>query len=95
MHNGSAVVTVVVDGEGRLVADPMITALGLLDENSGVDAKIIREAEEEVKLRLANMPKALRGNDAEISETVRRAARGFFSERFDRKPQTRVHLIRV
>lgn len=95
MFNGSAVVTVVMDGRGNLVADPRITALGLLDETSDQDTPHLAAAEAEVAKALQNMPKSLRGSDDEVTELIRVTARRFFNERFDRKPQTRVHLIRV
>lgn len=95
MFNGSAVVTVVMDGRGNLVADPRITALGLLDETSDQDTPHLAAAEAEVAKALQNMPKNLRGSDDEVTELIRVTARRFFNERFDRKPQTRVHLIRV
>ncbi len=95
MFNGSAVVTVVMDGRGNLVADPRITALGLLDETSDQDTQHLAAAEAEVAKALQNMPKNLRGSDDEVTELIRVTARRFFNERFDRKPQTRVHLIRV
>ncbi|MBL8713514.1 MAG: ribonuclease J [Alphaproteobacteria bacterium] len=95
MFNGSAVVTVVLDARGNLVADPRITALGVLDETSDQDTPHLAAAEAEVAKALQNMPKHMRTNDDEVSELVRVTARRFFNERFDRKPQTRVHLIRV
>ena len=95
MFNGSAVVTVVLDARGNLVADPRITALGVLDETSDQDTPHLAAAEAEVAKALQNMPKHMRANDDEVSELVRVTARRFFNERFDRKPQTRVHLIRV
>jgi ribonuclease J len=95
MFNGSAVVTVVMDGRGNLVADPRITALGLLDETSDQDTPHLAAAEAEVAKALQNMPKSLRNSDDEVTELIRVTARRFFNERFDRKPQTRVHLIRV
>jgi hypothetical protein len=30
-----------------------------------------------------------------MAETIRITARRFFNERFNRKPQTRVHLVRI
>ncbi|MFH1159206.1 MAG: ribonuclease J, partial [Pseudomonadota bacterium] len=95
MFNGSAVVTVVVDERGVLVADPKVTALGLLDENSELDAEHIQDVVREIKKVVKNMPKNQRENDAEMSETIRVTARRFFNDRFDRKPQTRVHLVRI
>lgn len=95
MWNGSAVVTVVVDDDGKLMADPKITALGLLDESSNHDAEIIIEAVEEIKKKIINMPKEQRRNDVILSEEIRVTARRYFQDQFDRKPQTRVHLVRI
>jgi ribonuclease J len=95
MFNGSAIVTVVVDEDGTLVADPKITALGLLDENSELDAEYLQAVVKDIKNVIKNMPKNQRGDDAALSELIRVTARRFFNERFDRKPQTRVHLVRI
>lgn len=95
MWNGSAVVTIVVDSDGRLLADPKITALGLLDEGSADDILHLREAAEEIAKRINSLPRSVRQHDEEMSEAVRVTARRFFNDLFDRKPQTRVHLIRV
>ena len=95
MFNGSAIVTIVVDKDGELLAAPRITALGLLDENSEADAQHLKEVALEISKKVANMPRDLRRSDNELSEAVRVAARRFFNDRFDRKPQTRVHLVRV
>lgn len=95
MFNGSAVVTVVIDSHGKLLADPKVTALGLLDENSELDAKYIHDVIRDVKNVMKNMSKEERMIDALVSETVRVTVRRFFNERFDRKPQTRVHLVRI
>jgi len=95
MWNGSLVVTVVVDVDGKLLSPPKITALGLLDENSELDTGYIEDVTAEIEEKLRNMPKADRVQDDILSETVRITARKFFAERFDRKPQTRVHLVRV
>jgi ribonuclease J len=95
MFNGSAIVTVVIDAKGYLLAEPKNTALGLLDENSDTDADALGEAEDEIAEKIRNLPKNQRGDDAAITELVRVTARRFFNERYDRKPQTRVHLVRV
>lgn len=95
MWNGSAVVTVVVDAKGHLIAAPKITALGLLDENNDHDAEIIAEAATMISKTVKNAPAEQRADDQNLSELVRITARKFFTEKFDRKPQTRVHLVRV
>lgn len=95
MYNGSVVVTVVVDGDGRLIADPKVTAMGLLDDTGELDMEYMQDVVKEIALKIKNMPKNQRGDDEALSELVRVTARRFFNERFDRKPQTRVHLVRV
>ena len=95
MYNGSAVVTVVVDKGGDLQALPMITALGLLDENCEIDTGINEEAVQAVAEKIRNLPKGARQDDDALAESIRITARRFFAQKFDRKPQTRVHLVRV
>ena len=95
MFNGSAVVTVVIDDSGNLVADPKVTALGLLDENCELDTEHIQDVVREIKKVVKNMPKNKKNDDAAMSEIIRITARRFFNSRFDRKPQTRVHLVRI
>jgi len=95
MFNGSAVVTVVVDDRGVLVADPKVTALGLLDENCELDSEHIQDVIKEIKKVVKKLSKDKRNDDAEMSEIIRVTARRFFNKRFDRKPQTRVHLVRI
>lgn len=95
MWNGSAVVTIVVDRDGKLLADPKVTALGLLDETSEADMVHLQEAVAEISKRIKNLPREICRNDDELSEAVRITARRFFNDLFDRKPQTRVHLVRV
>jgi len=95
MFNGSAIVTVVIDSHGALAADPKVTALGLMDENSETDAQHIQDVIKEIRNVVKNLPKGQRGDDEAISELIRVTTRRFFNERFDRKPQTRVHLVRI
>lgn len=95
MYNGSAIVTVVVDRKGNLLAEPKITALGLLDESSELDAEHLREVIDAVSMAVKNMKKTEREDDEALSELVRVTARRYFNATFDRKPQTRVHLVRV
>lgn len=93
VFNGSAVCTVVVDKKGRLVTDPQITALGLLDEDHYVEehdavVDMAREAFEE-------LPLTARLDDGVAQEAVRRAVRRTLKEMLGHKPITTVHLVRV
>lgn len=95
MWNGSAVITAVVNAKGILAAAPKITAMGLLDEKSPADQAIIRMLEDEISDKVAAADKMVRQDDVALAELVRVTARRFLQEHFDRKPQTRVHLIRI
>jgi len=95
MNHGSAIITVVVDRSGKLMAKPVMTALGLLDENQEADAGFIAETIKEVVEAIKAMPKEIRLDDKEMTETIRITARRFLREKFSRNPQTRVHLVRI
>lgn len=95
MYNGSVVVTIVVDAAGALVAPPKVAAMGLLDENSDLDAAHMDSVVKEISGKMSAMPKDVRRDDDALAEQVRITARRYFNDRFDRKPQTRVHLVRV
>ncbi|MBC7905571.1 MAG: ribonuclease J [Rhodospirillaceae bacterium] len=93
VFNGSAVCTVVVDKKGRLVTDPQITALGLLDEDHYVEehdavVDMARDAFEE-------LPLTARLDDGVAQEAVRRAVRRTLKEMLGHKPITTVHLVRI
>jgi len=95
MFHGSAVVTIVVDSRGDFVTEPQVSAMGLIDEDCEVEAAYIQGAIKAVKERLSSLPRAQRRNDEELSEFARIAARRYFKSQFDKKPQTRVHLVRI
>jgi ribonuclease J len=95
MWNGSAVITVVVDEKGALLAPIKMTTLGLLDEDNEHDAEYIAAAIVQAERALEKTPKGQRHDDEAMAEAVRVAVRRYFEDTFGRKPQTRVHLVRV
>jgi ribonuclease J len=93
VFNGSAVCTVVVDRKGKLVTDPQVTALGLLDAEHFADehdtvVEAARDAYED-------LPLAARLDDGVAKEAVRRAVRRTLKDMLGHKPVTTVHLVRV
>jgi ribonuclease J len=93
VFNGSAVVTVVLDGKGRLLGDPQLTALGLLDaaheaEEHDAVVEAVREAVEE-------LPHKARRDDGVVREAARLAVRRSLRDSHGKKPITDVHLVRV
>lgn len=95
MYNGSAVVTVVIDAKGNLLAEPQITAMGLIDETSEADSEYTEGAIEEVKSFISDMSKSDRLNEGYMRENIRLTVRRYLKSKFDRKPQVRVHLVRI
>ncbi len=93
VHNGSAVVTVVLDRLGKLLGDPQVSAMGLLDaEHESDEHDAVVEA---VREAIAEMPYLARQNDEVVRETARLAVRRHLKESHGKKPLTDVHLVRV
>jgi len=88
LWNGTAVVTVVVDKSGKLVAAPVLTTTGVLED--GDDDDLHDKAIALVKETLLREPY----ND-NISEAIRIVVRRMFREQLDKKPITQVHFVEV
>ena len=90
---GNVVVSLVVDEDGRLIADPEVAALGIPDlEDDLTIEDTCREAAEDAVNRLRR--NAARDDDA-VSEAVRRAVRGRIRFLWDKKPPVTVLVSRV
>ena len=92
LWNGTAVVTVVLNGAGGLVRPPQFSTSGLLE--AGED-RLLAATEEAVDAAVAAMPPKRRADDADVKETVRLAVRRAFNESLGKKPVTTVHLVRI
>ena len=90
LFNGVLVVTVVLDSDGRLAAEPRLTALGLLEEGESVDPVIAAVAD-----AVHGLSKKARRRDGAVTEVVRIAARRVFRDIYGKKPVTSVHLVRI
>jgi ribonuclease J len=93
VHNGSAVVTVVFDRGGKMLGEPQVTAVGLLDPDH--EAEEHEAVVEAVKEAIAEMPAAARRDDEVTREAVRLAVRRHLKKSHGKKPLTDVHLVRV
>ncbi len=90
---GNVVVSLVVDEDGRLIAEPEVAALGIPDlEDDLTIEDTCREAAEDAVTRLRR--NAARDDDA-VSEAVRRAVRGRIRFLWDKKPPVTVLVSRV
>ncbi|MBT7571723.1 MAG: ribonuclease J [Rhodospirillaceae bacterium] len=93
LHNGSAVFTLIVDGDGGMAAPPQLTMLGLADDDEA--PYVLQQLTEEAKAAIAEMSQADRRDDAEIGEMTRRAVRRHLRDTFHKRPLTTVHVVRV
>lgn len=91
--NGSAVVTVVVDGNGRVKDTPMVAVNGVFDQD--VEPEIAHEVEDAVMAAVEDLPKARARDDAQVREAARLAVRRSIRALCGKRPQVDVHLVRV
>ena len=93
MWNGMAVATIVLNGQGGLVADPQITLQGIADDPAIEDLRgMIADAIEDA---VEGLPAARRRSDEEVGEAARRAVRRTLRELRGKRPPTEVHVVRV
>ncbi|OJX80947.1 ribonuclease J [Magnetospirillum sp. 64-120] len=93
VFNGSCVCTIVADRKGKLLGDPQVTALGLLDaEHFAEEHETVVEAAREA---FEELPLKARQDDEVAAEAVRRAVRRELKTMLNHKPITTVHLVRV
>ncbi|AWK85785.1 ribonuclease J [Azospirillum thermophilum] len=93
VHNGAAVVTLVVNGRGDLVTAPQVALMGLVDEVA--DRDLLLDVVDAVREAVASLPRSVRAEDAPVKEAARIAVRRFFNASHGKKPVTDVHLVRV
>jgi len=94
LWNGSAVLTLVVDRDGRLAAEPQLTAQGLLTE-APEDLALADQVLDDVEDAVAALPRARARDDEELRETARRAVRRALRRLLGKRPPTDVHLVRL
>ncbi|WP_175429596.1 ribonuclease J [Azospirillum argentinense] len=93
VHNGAAVVTLVMNGKGELVTAPQIAVMGLLDDSA--DRDMMLDVVDAVREAVAEMPKSARSDDEQVRAAARIAVRRCFNATHGKKPVTDVHLVRV
>jgi ribonuclease J len=91
--NGSAVVTVVVDGDGRVKGMPMVAVNGVFDQD--VEPEIAHEVEDAVMAAVEDLPKARARDDEQVREAARLAVRRSIRALCGKRPQIDVHLVRI
>lgn len=90
---GSAVVTLVIGKDGRLLAEPRISAVDLLDPVD--DTEIVEALIDDAADALERMRRKARDDEDTVAETVRIAVRRSFNRLVGKKPIVEVQVIRV
>ncbi len=93
MSNGSATVTLVLNGKGGLVADPVVSARGLLDPDE--DGDDIDTLSREVRQAVDRLDRRALDDDDAVVEGARRVVNRFFRASQNRRPVTDIHLVRL
>lgn len=91
--NGVIMGSVVIDKAGKLLAPPQISFEGLMEATAAGEA--IATIQASIADALGELPKSKRSDDAEIAEAARLAARRWYHKTYDKKPVTKIHVIRV
>ncbi len=91
MHNGSAVATLVADGEGRLLAPPSVVVVGLDGGGAGCEERAAQAVAEAV----AGLPPAALRDDDRLAEAARIAAGRSLKAASGKRPLIQAQVIRV
>jgi len=92
-YSGAVVVTLVMDTKGKVVRDPQVSLMGLMEGEGENDvhghlSAIAHDAVEQ-------MPKSTRIDDAAVRHAVALAVRKHINETHGKKPVTDVHVVRI
>lgn len=93
VHNGAAVVTLVLNNKGELVTAPQVAVMGLIDDSA--DRDMLLDVIDAVREAVAEMSKSARQDDEQVRNAARIAVRRCFNATHGKKPVTEVHLVRV
>jgi len=92
VYNGSAVATVVLDRNGRLLASPKVTVHGVIEETDDV---ILDELADAVARAVEGLRSSERRDDEAVREAARVAVRRSLRATFGKRPVTEIHIVRI
>ena len=91
LWNGAASATLVVDAQGRPLANPKVSLRGIADS----EGELVRAAVTALEEMLADLNAAERRDDGRIEEAARQAVRRVVRAHLGKKPLTDVHIVRI
>ncbi|MCH7888278.1 MAG: ribonuclease J [Proteobacteria bacterium] len=96
MHNGVAFVTLALDGDGRLLADPRVTSQGLFHPGEDDEEEaVLAGAAEAVRVAFAALSLRAREADEVVREAVVTAVRRRLKARRGKRPVIEVQIVRL
>ncbi|MBT6203630.1 MAG: ribonuclease J [Rhodospirillaceae bacterium] len=93
MFNGATFVTLVLDGDGDLISDPVISAHGLTE--NGENQELIDDLIDDAIDAVEGLTAPKRRDDDSVREAVRVALRRSIKVEFNRRPVVEIQLVRV
>ncbi len=91
LFNGVILGSLAVDGAGKILGRPQVSAPGLYEPEDPETDRISRD----FASALADLPVALRRDDSALADAARSALRRALGKRFQKRPLVDVHLLRV
>jgi ribonuclease J len=91
LWNGAATVTLVMDGQGRPKAVPVVSLRGIEDADGELADAVVAGLKE----ALADLSSAERRDDGRVEEAARQAVRRVVRAHLGKKPLTDVHIVRI
>lgn len=92
LYNGVALLTLVLDRHGRLLAPPRLAAPGLVEAE---DERLLSDAISTVETALDDLPHGARGDDTLVHEAARLALRRYFAALSGKRPLIEVQVVRA
>ncbi|WP_137178631.1 ribonuclease J [Roseomonas sp. AR75] len=91
LFNGVVIASLAVDGAGRVLGQPQVSAPGLFDGTDGETAQIAADLARAV----VELPAPMKREDGALREAARTAVRRAVGRRLRKRPSVEVHLLRV
>ena len=95
MFSGSAVVILVADQDGELLADPELVMQGLASEGEVGTADLMEAGSRAVEAALDELPNGARRDDGRMVETARVALRRLIRDRLGKRAVVEARIIRL
>lgn len=93
LQGGSAVVTLVVDKNGKMVDEPQVTFHGLIDDEEAVS--VAEKLADDIEDALDELPRGDLRDDEKLAEAARRAVRRSLRDSHGKQPVASIHVVRV